>query len=102
MGSWMGLGSGHDAACGHPMGARLAAMRRDNVRFLLLWVAAWALVAVLVLPGCAGLSTTEQRVWSGAAIGGALGNPIGAGLGALIGYLVDLWHEQEAADSTPQ
>lgn len=99
----MGPSGGYDAACGYPMGACLGAlMRRDNARFLLLWVAAWALVAVLVLPGCAGLSTTEQRVWSGAAIGGALGNPIGAGLGALIGYLVDLWHEQEAADSTPQ
>ncbi len=61
------------------------------------------LVLVFVLAGCAGMSSTEQRTLSGAAIGagsgaaiGAIsgGSPgvgaaIGAGAGALGGYLYD-------------
>jgi uncharacterized membrane protein len=60
------------------------------------------MVATLVFTGCAGMSTTEQRVLSGGAIGagsGALigwaaGNPavgaaVGAGAGALGGYIYD-------------
>ncbi len=59
-------------------------------------------VATLVVSGCASMSTTEQRVLSGGAIGagsGALigwaaGNPavgaaVGAGAGALGGYIYD-------------
>ncbi len=59
-------------------------------------------VATLVVSGCGGMSTTEQRVLSGGAIGagsGALigwaaGNPavgaaVGAGAGALGGYIYD-------------
>jgi uncharacterized membrane protein len=58
--------------------------------------------ATLVVSSCAGMSTTEQRVLSGGAIGaggGALigwaaGNPavgaaVGAGAGALGGYIYD-------------
>jgi osmotically inducible lipoprotein OsmB len=60
------------------------------------------LVATLTLGGCAGLSTTEQRVLSGGAIGAsggaligwaagspAVGAAVGAGAGALGGYLYD-------------
>ena len=61
------------------------------------------LVLVFMLVGCAGMSTTQQRTLSGAAIGagsGALiggvagGSPgigaaVGAGAGALGGYLYD-------------
>lgn len=61
------------------------------------------LVAVFILAGCAGMSTTQQRTLSGAAIGagsgaaiGAItgGSPgvgaaVGAGAGALGGYLYD-------------
>jgi osmotically inducible lipoprotein OsmB len=59
-------------------------------------------VATLMVSSCAGMSTTEQRVLSGGAIGassGALigwaaGNPavgaaVGAGAGALGGYIYD-------------
>jgi uncharacterized membrane protein len=60
------------------------------------------MVATLVVSSCAGMSTTEQRVLSGGAIGAgsgamigwAAGNPavgaaIGAGAGALGGYIYD-------------
>ena len=61
------------------------------------------LVLVFMLAGCAGMSTTQQRTLSGAAIGagggaaiGAItgGSPgvgaaVGAGAGALGGYLYD-------------
>jgi uncharacterized membrane protein len=60
------------------------------------------MVATLVVSSCAGMSTTEQRVLSGTAIGAgsgamigwAAGNPavgaaIGAGAGALGGYIYD-------------
>ncbi len=61
-----------------------------------------ALVAVLGLGGCAGLTPQEQRVMTGTGIGAAggavigaiagnagVGALIGAGAGALGGYLVD-------------
>ncbi len=60
-------------------------------------------VAVLALSGCSGLSTTEQRVLSGGAIGAgvgavgtavtggcvACGTVIGGAAGAAAGYIVD-------------
>jgi hypothetical protein len=46
------------------------------------------LVVLLSLYGCANLNKTEQRMVSGAAIGGVLAGPIGAGVGAGIGYVV--------------
>lgn len=62
----------------------------------------FVVAATLLVSSCAGLSTTEQRVLSGGAIGaggGALigwaaGNPavgaaVGAGAGALGGYIYD-------------
>jgi uncharacterized membrane protein len=66
------------------------------------------LVATLVLGGCAGMSSTEQRVLSGGAIGassGALigwaaGSPaagaaIGGGAGLLGGYLYDRYQKSQ-------
>lgn len=51
-----------------------------------------AMIAV-TLTGCAGLSTREQRIGSGAIIGGAAGNLLGGGAfgtlgGAAIGGLI--------------
>jgi len=46
------------------------------------------LMVLLSLNGCANLNKTEQRMVSGAAIGGVLAGPIGAGVGAGIGYVV--------------
>ncbi|WP_295882737.1 hypothetical protein [uncultured Thiohalocapsa sp.] len=43
----------------------------------------------LLLLGCANMDKSEQRMVSGAAIGGVVGGPIGAGVGAGIGYIVD-------------
>ena len=67
-----------------------------------------ALAAALGLPGCAGLSPTEQRTFTGAgggAAGGAvigalagnagLGALIGAGLGGAGGYLFDQSKQSE-------
>ena len=64
------------------------------------------LTATLLFGGCAGMSTTQQRVLSGGAIGassGALigwaaGNPaagaaIGGGVGMVGGYLVDQYEK---------
>lgn len=61
------------------------------------------LVVVFTLAGCAGMSTTQQRTLSGAAIGAGsgaaigaitggspgIGATVGAGAGALSGYLYD-------------
>ena len=47
-----------------------------------------SLVLLLILTGCAGLNTAEQRMVSGAAMGGTVGGPFGAGAGALVGYIV--------------
>jgi hypothetical protein len=48
------------------------------------------LLLILALPlcGCANMDKTEQRMVSGAAIGGVFGGPIGAGIGAGVGYIV--------------
>jgi uncharacterized lipoprotein NlpE involved in copper resistance len=46
------------------------------------------IVMLLTLTGCANLSNSEQRMVSGAAIGGTLAGPIGAGLGAGVGYII--------------
>jgi hypothetical protein len=48
-----------------------------------------AVLLSLPLIGCANLDKTEQRMVSGAAIGGVIAGPIGAGVGAGIGYVVD-------------
>ncbi|AGA91618.1 hypothetical protein Thimo_2922 [Thioflavicoccus mobilis 8321] len=42
-----------------------------------------------LLPGCANLNRTEQRMVSGAAIGGVVAGPVGAGVGAGVGYVVE-------------
>lgn len=67
-----------------------------------------AVVAVMVLGGCAGMSPTEQRVLSGGAIGassGALigwaagcpacGAAIGGGAGMVGGLLVDQYEKSQ-------
>ncbi len=67
-----------------------------------------AIVAAVLLGGCAGMSSTEQRTLSGGAIGassGALigwaaGNPaagaaIGGGAGALGGFLYDQYEKSQ-------
>jgi len=43
----------------------------------------------LLLGGCANMDKSEQRMVSGAAIGGVIAGPIGAGVGAGIGYIVE-------------
>jgi hypothetical protein len=47
------------------------------------------LVMVLSLSGCANMNRTEQRMVSGAAVGGVVAGPIGAGVGAGVGYVVE-------------
>ncbi|MBK1701892.1 hypothetical protein [Thiococcus pfennigii] len=47
------------------------------------------LASTLLLSGCANLNRTEQRMVSGAAIGGVVAGPVGAGVGAGIGYVVE-------------
>ena len=46
-------------------------------------------VMLLLLCGCANMNRSEQRMVSGAAIGGVIAGPIGAGVGAGIGYVVE-------------
>ena len=41
-----------------------------------------------MLSGCANMSNPEQRMVSGAAIGGTIAGPIGAGIGLGTGYIV--------------
>ena len=66
------------------------------------------LVATFVVAGCAGMTTTQQRVLSGGAVGaggGALvgwaaGNPavgaaVGAGAGALGGLIYDQYEKSQ-------
>jgi osmotically inducible lipoprotein OsmB len=67
------------------------------------------LVASIVLSGCAGMSTTEQRTLSGAGIGTAAGVVIGAAtgewawaaggaaIGAATGYVYDQEQKKQAA-----
>ncbi|QGU33894.1 hypothetical protein [Thermochromatium tepidum] len=45
--------------------------------------------ALLILTGCANMNKTQQRMVSGAAVGGVVAGPIGAGIGAGIGYVVE-------------
>lgn len=53
-----------------------------------------SVIALTTLAGCAGLSDREQRIISGAAIGGVAGNVLGSGStgatvgGAVIGGLI--------------
>ncbi len=47
------------------------------------------IILTLLLCGCANLNKTEQRMVSGAAIGGVVAGPIGAGIGAGVGYVVE-------------
>ena len=47
------------------------------------------LICALSLCGCANMDKSEQRMVSGAAIGGVIAGPIGAGVGAGIGYVVE-------------
>ncbi len=46
-------------------------------------------IALLILTGCANMNKTEQRMVSGAAVGGVVTGPIGAGVGAGVGYVVE-------------
>jgi hypothetical protein len=48
-----------------------------------------AVMLVLLLAGCAGMNQSEQRMVSGAAIGGVVAGPIGAAVGAGAGYVYD-------------
>jgi len=43
----------------------------------------------LALSGCANMNRTEQRMVSGAAVGGVVAGPIGAGVGAGVGYVME-------------
>lgn len=47
-------------------------------------------VLLLTATGCTGMNNTEQRMVSGAAIGGTLGGFVGAGIGAGVGWLIDI------------
>lgn len=49
---------------------------------------------LLLVSGCAGMDRTDQRMVSGAAIGGVFGGPIGAGVGAGVGYAVDRYESK--------
>jgi osmotically inducible lipoprotein OsmB len=66
------------------------------------------MVATLMLGGCAGMSSTEQRVLSGGAMGAssgaligwaagspAVGAAIGGGAGMLGGYLYDQYQKSQ-------
>ena len=68
-------------------------------------------VATLVVSSCAGMSTTEQRVLSGTAIGAgggalvgwaagspAVGAAVGAGAGALGGLIYDQFEKSRGRD----
>ncbi|MCG6941701.1 MAG: hypothetical protein LJE69_10680 [Thiohalocapsa sp.] len=48
-----------------------------------------ALLPALLLVGCAGMNNSEQRMVSGAAMGGVVAGPIGAAVGAGAGYIYD-------------
>lgn len=48
----------------------------------------FVMIVAALLYGCANMDKTEQRMVSGAAIGGVFGGPIGAGIGAGVGYVV--------------
>ncbi len=61
----------------------------NTIRFVLL-------LSILLVVGCANLDKTEQRMVSGAAIGGVVGGPIGAGVGAGVGYVVERSESKKA------
>jgi hypothetical protein len=63
--------------------------RRLSMNFAWLSAPVLGLILALGLMGCANMNSAEQRMVSGAAIGGVLAGPIGAGVGAGIGYAVD-------------
>lgn len=44
----------------------------------------------LFLTGCTGMNDTQQRMVSGAAIGGTLAGPVGAAIGGGIGWMIDV------------
>jgi hypothetical protein len=46
------------------------------------------LFALAVSAGCANMSPIEQRMVSGAAIGGTVGGPVGAAIGVGVGAVV--------------
>lgn len=48
-----------------------------------------AVAVVLMLSGCAGMNRSEQRMVSGAAMGGVVAGPLGAAVGAGAGYVYD-------------
>lgn len=48
------------------------------------------LVLSLFLSSCTGMNDTQQRMVSGAAIGGTIAGPIGAAIGGGIGWMVDV------------
>lgn len=68
-----------------------------------------ALIAMLALAGCSGMTTTEQRVLSGSAIGAgagavtavatggctACGAVVGGVVGAGAGYVYDQWRKHD-------
>lgn len=58
----------------------------NGVLVLRIWV---LLICGLLVSGCANMDRSEQRMVSGAAIGGIVAGPIGAGVGAGIGYVVE-------------
>jgi hypothetical protein len=53
-----------------------------------------AFLTLFLASGCAGMDRTDQRMVSGAAIGGVFGGPIGAGVGAGVGYAVDRYESK--------
>lgn len=54
-----------------------------------------ASTTLLFLSGCANMSQGEQRMWSGAAIGGTVAGPVGAAVGAGTGYVVSKLEKDE-------
>lgn len=48
------------------------------------------ILLILSLTSCTGLNDTQQRMVSGAAIGGTIAGPIGAAMGGGIGWLIDV------------
>lgn len=67
-------------------------MKKPTTLFLILIALG---ISFGIISGCANMSNTEQRMWSGAAIGGTLGGPIGAGVGVASGYVVSKLENDE-------
>jgi len=92
------------AALGRPQKGKISFVRGEDMKKILVL----AVVATLLVASCAGMTTTEQRVLSGGAVGaggGALvgwaaGNPavgaaVGAGAGAVGGLLYDQYEKSQ-------